>query len=90
VMMHVAPELVRPLSEAGNGRERRWAIAGIREGWAWAPRRWTQVSADTGTGNPAQASAAKGERYAELVASMVAQFLTELAACDPADLYVDE
>jgi creatinine amidohydrolase len=89
VMMHVAPELVRPLAEAGDGRERRWAIAGFREGWAWAPRRWTQVSADTGTGNPAKASAEKGKRYADIVASSVAQFLVELASADPNDLYVD-
>jgi creatinine amidohydrolase len=89
VMMHVAPQFVRPLGEAGDGRERRWSIAGLREGWAWAPRRWTQVSADTGTGNPAHANADKGKRYAELVASTVARFLTELASTEPADLYVD-
>lgn len=90
VMMHVSPSLVRPLSEAGDGRERRWKIAGLREGWAWSPRRWTQVSADTGTGNPALASAEKGARYSEIVTSKVAQFLVELAAADPADLYTDE
>jgi creatinine amidohydrolase len=90
VMMHVAPGLVRPLAEAGDGRERRWSIGGLREGWAWAPRRWTQVTADTGTGNPALASPQKGRQYAELVTSKVADFLVELAAADPSDLYVDE
>jgi creatinine amidohydrolase len=90
VMMHVAGGLVRPLSEAGDGRERRWSIRGLREGWAWAPRRWTQVTADTGTGNPALATAEKGARYAELVTSKVADSLVELAAADPASLYVDE
>jgi creatinine amidohydrolase len=90
VMMHVAGDLVRPLDEAGDGHERRWAIAGLREGWAWAPRRWTQVSADTGTGNPALATAEKGARYAEIVASRVADFLVELSAADPAALYVDD
>jgi creatinine amidohydrolase len=90
VMMHVAPALVRPLSEAGDGRERRWAIAGLREGWAWAPRRWTQVSADTGTGNPMQATAEKGARYAEIVTGKVADFLVELANADLSDPYVSE
>lgn len=89
VMMHVAPAMVRPLSEAGDGRERRWAIAGLREGWAWAPRRWTQVSADTGTGNPKLATPEKGARYAELVTSKVADFLVELASADLSDLYED-
>lgn len=89
VMMHVASELVRPLAEAGDGRERPSSIAGIREGWAWAPRRWRQVTADTGIGNPALATAEKGKRYAEIVTSSIAQYLTDLAAADPADLYVD-
>src|SRR5205809_144026 len=55
VMLHVAPELVRPLSEAGPGRARRFTITALREGWAWAPRRWRQVTEDTGVGNPAAA-----------------------------------
>jgi creatinine amidohydrolase len=80
---------VRPLSEAGDGRERRWNIAALREGWAWAPRRWTQVSADTGTGNPAQATVEKGARYADVVASKVADYLVALAAADPSNLYAD-
>ena len=90
VMLHVAPDLVRPLGEAGDGRERRWSIVGLREGWAWAPRRWSQVSADTGTGNPALATREKGARYTELVTSKVADYLTELADADTAALYVDD
>ena len=90
VMMHVAGDMVRPLAEAGDGRERRWTIGGLREGWAWAPRRWTQVTADTGTGNPALATPEKGARYAELVTSKVADFLVELSAADPAQLYADD
>ena len=89
-MMHVAPEQVRPLAEAGDGRERRWSIGALREGWAWAPRRWTQVSADTGTGNPALATAEKGARYAALVTSKVADYLVEVAAADLAALYVND
>jgi creatinine amidohydrolase len=90
VMMHVAPDLVRPLGEAGDGRERRWSIGGLREGWAWAPRRWSQISADTGTGNPALATEEKGARYTELVTSKVAAYLIELANADIAALYVDD
>src|SRR5205823_6338695 len=39
VMLHVAPELVRPLSEAGPGRARRFTITALREGWARAGKR---------------------------------------------------
>jgi creatinine amidohydrolase len=87
VMMHIAPDLVAPLGEAGDGHARRFRIAGLRDGWAWAPRHWTQVTDDTGVGNPAAATAERGERYATAVAVRVAGFLTELARADLANLY---
>ena len=89
VMQHVAPRMVRSLDEAGDGHEKRWRIEGLRQGWAWAPRQWTKVSADTGVGNPAFATAHKGEQYANEVAACVADFFVELAAADPNDLYTD-
>ena len=89
VMMHVAPDLVRPLSEAGNGHEKRWRMRALREGWAWSPRQWTKISADTGVGNPALATAAKGARYFAEVSRNVAEFLVELASADLNDLYSD-
>ena len=87
VMMHLAPELVLPLSEAGPGTVRRPRIAGMRERWVWAPRPWTTVSSDTGVGNPAAASAEKGERYAAEVVRRLSEFLVELANADTSDLY---
>lgn len=87
VMLAIAPALVLPLAEAGPGRERRFRIRGLREGWAWAPRRWTEVTTDTGVGNPAQATGEKGERFLAAVVEQVAGFLGELAAADPEQLY---
>ena len=89
VMMHVAPHLVLPVSEAGAGRARKPAIRGMRAGWAWAPRRWTQVTTDTGIGDPAAATAAKGARYLEAITREIGSFFTELAAADTNDLYQD-
>jgi creatinine amidohydrolase len=86
-MMHLAPELVRPLSEAGSGRARPSKLRAVREGWAWAPRRWTQVTADTGIGNPAKATAAKGAAYVGAAVERIAEFFVELAALDLNDLY---
>jgi creatinine amidohydrolase len=86
-MMHLAPELVRPLSEAGPGRARPWRLRGIREGWAWAPRQWTRVTADTGIGNPSKATAAKGEAYVNAAVERIASFLVELAEARLDDLY---
>jgi creatinine amidohydrolase len=87
MMLHIAPALVRPLSEAGEGKERRFRIAAFREGWAWAPRQWRQVSADTGIGNPAAATRQKGERYTSAVIERLSRFLVDLAAADASDLY---
>jgi creatinine amidohydrolase len=87
VMLHLAPELVQPLSEAGPGRARRFTIAGLRAGWAWAPRRWRQVTDDTGVGNPVAATADKGQKYVEAVSEQIASFLVELAQADTEKLY---
>lgn len=87
VMQHIAPELVLPLSAAGDGSQTRSSIAGLREGWVWAPRPWSRVSADTGTGNPVAATAEKGARFLDAVAARIGSFLTELAATDPATMY---
>lgn len=86
-MMHLAPDLVRPLSEAGPGRARRSRLTGVREGWVWAPRRWTQVTSDTGIGDPAKSSAAKGEAYVKAAVERIASFLVELHALDLNRLY---
>jgi creatinine amidohydrolase len=87
VMLHCHPELVRPLGEAGDGEARRPKITAMREGWAWSPRKWTQVTADTGIGNPRAATADKGARYAGAVTSKLAELLKELARIDPSDFY---
>lgn len=86
-MLYLAPGLVAPLAQAGAGRARRSRLTGIREGWAWAPRRWTSVTADTGIGNPAKATVQKGEAYVNAVVQRVAQYLVELAAMNLDDLY---
>jgi len=87
VMLHCHPELVRPLAEAGDGKARKPKVTAMREGWAWSPRKWTRVTADTGIGNPKAATADKGARYAGAVTSKLAELLTELARIDPNDLY---
>ena len=87
VMLHIEPTLVQPLSEAGDGAERKPKIAALRERWAWTPRPWTQVSEDTGIGNPAASTAAKGASYFTAVTEKIAGFFVELSAADPHDLY---
>ena len=87
VMLHLHPDLVLPLSEAGPGRERRPRIAALEERWVWAPRPWLRVTSDTGIGNPRAATADKGKRYVRAVAERISQFLLDLATADPDKLY---
>ncbi len=89
VMLHVAPELVRPLSEAGPGRERKARVAALREGWAWAPRRWTAITDDTGVGDPSASTAEKGRKFFGLVTERIGGFLSELASADVGALYAE-
>ena len=86
MMLHIAPDLVRPLAEAGPGTGKRFRMGALRK-WAWAQREWSQVTADTGVGDPAAATAAKGAAFLSAITSELSQFLVELAAADLTDLY---
>ncbi len=86
-MMHLTPDLVLPLSEAGDGKEKKSRRSGIREGWAWAERRWTEVTEDTGIGNPEKATKEKGARFFADVTDKVSQLMNELCEVDKHDLY---
>jgi creatinine amidohydrolase len=87
IMLHVAPQLVKPLDEAGSGDAKQFKVKSLREGRAWAPRQWSQVTADTGVGNPAAATAEKGARYFGELTRQLGEFLCELAGADSYDLY---
>lgn len=87
VILYLRPDLVLPLEEAGLGTEKKINIQGIREPWAWAERRWSQVSEDTGIGNPKEATREKGERFFHDVVQKVAQLMYEIAKVDLDNLY---
>ena len=82
VMLHIAAPLVAPLSEAGDGVEKKSLLTAIREGWAWAPRQWTKVTLDTGIGDPKASTSEKGARYFTAVTAKLASYFTELALVD--------
>ena len=82
LILHFNPELVLPLEEAGDGKERKSKIQGIREGWAWSERRWSMVTEDTGIGNPKKSTAEKGARFFKAVTEKMSGLLVELAGVD--------
>jgi len=79
VIMHLNPELVLPLDQAGDGSAKQFSYDAMREGWGWAERRWTAVTKDTGVGDPSKSSADKGARFFKAVTEKIADFFEQVA-----------
>lgn len=86
-IMHIAPSLVLPLEQAGNGSEKTFKIKGLKEGWISAQRQWTKISEDTGVGNPKLATKEKGEAFLNVVIQNIADFFEELHQADVTNMY---
>jgi len=79
--------LVLPLEQAGTGMDKKFRIKGLQEGWVSAQRQWTQVSDDTGVGNPKLATQEKGKAFLEVVIQKVALFFEEMHGADVNNMY---
>lgn len=86
-VMHLTPELVLPLSEAGSGSAKSFKIEGLKQGWVKAQRQWTKVTQDTGVGNPKAATKEKGKLFFDLTTKNIAAFLEELHQTDLEEFY---
>lgn len=87
VMQYIVPEMVRPLDEAGEGRSKNFRIKALNEKWAWAERRWSQVTSDTGIGNPKKANPEKGEKCYKEVIGKISGLMTDLCNSDINNMY---
>jgi creatinine amidohydrolase len=87
MMQFLVPELVLPLKEAGEGKDRKIRIDAFRENWAWAERRWSKVTSDTGIGNPYKANPENGEKCFGEVVKKIGKFMKDLAEADINNLY---
>ena len=87
LLLYLTPDLVLPLAEAGSGIEKKIKIIGIKEGWAWTERKWSEITEDTGIGNPKNATREKGEKYFEAVTNKLSQLFIDIAKADLNDLY---
>ena len=86
-MMLIRPDLVRPLSEAGDGFAKSFKASGFKEGWASAQRAWSLVTADTGVGNPAKSNPEKAAKYLNDCVDKLAVFIKELHETPNDSLY---
>ncbi len=86
LMMYYTPELVF-LEQAGSGKSKQIKVEAIRQGWAWAERRWSQVTEDTGVGDPSLSTAEKGRVFHEDVTEAISKLILELCDLDTSDAY---
>jgi creatinine amidohydrolase len=77
------PELMRP-EQADPGAARPARFEAINRGWVSITRPWHLATTNTGLGNPAAASADKGQALMKAVTERLGQFLVQLAA-EPVD-----
>ena len=87
VMQYIAPEMILPLNEAGKGKGKKFSIKALNEKWAWAERKWTRVTEDTGIGDPSKATPAKGEKCFNEVIIKISSMMVELAKADIKNMY---
>jgi len=89
LMLYLKPELVLPKEKWGSGKEKKNRIKGFNEGWAWAERKWSMISEDTGVGNPELATVEKGEKYFKAVTRKMGDLMFEICKTSIADLYTE-
>lgn len=88
-IMHLKPELVLPIQEAGPGKAKNFRLKGLKEGWVSAQREWTKVTEDTGVGDPHRATPENGQRFFDECSKEIAQFFYELHNTDVNNMYED-
>ncbi len=87
LLLYLKPNLVLPKEKWGEGKAKKYKIKAFSEGWVWAERKWSQISEDTGVGNPMFATKEKGEVFFRAVTKKMADLFIELSKADIDDLY---
>ena len=87
LMLYLKPELILPKEDWGKGKEKKNKIKAFSEGWAWMERKWSQISEDTGVGNPELATKEKGEKFFNAVSEKLTSLMIEICKADVNDLY---
>lgn len=87
LILYLRPDLVLPKEKWGLGEDKKYKIKAFREGWVWAERKWSQISKDTGVGNPMASTKEKGKKFFNAVTEKMGQFMFDLCKADLEDLY---
>lgn len=87
MLLYLAPKLVLPRKEWGDGKERKNIIKAFGEGWTWTERPWSKITEDTGVGNPRGATTEKGKSFFDYVCQKMAQLFIDIAKSNREVLY---
>lgn len=87
IMLYLKPELVLPIENWGEGKEKKNKIKSFNEDWLWAERKWSKISDDTGIGNPRLATREKGEKFFRDVTKKIGDVLYDLSKANIEKLY---
>lgn len=87
LMLYLKPELVLPKEKWGLGSEKKHKIKAFSEGWVWAERKWSEISEDTGSGNPAMATKEKGEEFFKALCQKMSHLFLDICNADIENLY---
>ncbi len=87
LLLHLRPDLLLPFGKWGSGKAKKNKIKEFSQGWAWAERKWPQVTEDTGVGDPRLATAEKGERFFRDLTEKIGNLMVAICNADMNDLY---
>jgi creatinine amidohydrolase len=83
LMLHIMPNWVAPLSQAGSGATTASQLPILTSTpGVWCPRDWQSLSPDTGDGDPSAATAAKGAQLFSVMSERLAAMLVELSKAE--------
>ena len=87
LLLYLKPSLVLSRDKWGDGRENKHKIKAFSEGWVWTERKWSEITEDTGVGDPRLASKEKGEKYFKAVTQKMSELIYEVSKADIQNLY---
>jgi len=87
LMLYLKPNLVLPKEKWGKGKEKKRKIKAFSEGWLWSERKWSDITEDTGVGNPALSTKEKGEKFFKALTKKLGDLFYDLSKADIHNLY---
>lgn len=79
IMLYLRPDLVLDKKYWGKGTEKKINLKYFNENWVWTERKWSEVTSDTGIGNPESAASEKGKKYFMDLTDKIGDMLYELS-----------